>query len=72
MPLAKRYHCGAFSLSYVLFPHPACPHFRNDVDFIVAILQAGAALSVKVGSYSDPADLPGLAHFLEVRCRQGG
>lgn len=26
---------------------------------------AAASLSVKVGSFSDPADIPGLAHFLE-------
>ena len=26
---------------------------------------AAASLCVKVGSFSDPADLPGLAHFLE-------
>lgn len=28
-------------------------------------LQAAAALCVGVGSFSDPDDLPGLAHFLE-------
>ena len=27
--------------------------------------KAAAALSVNVGSYSDPPELPGLAHFLE-------
>lgn len=28
-------------------------------------LQSAAALCVGVGSFSDPSDLPGLAHFLE-------
>lgn len=28
-------------------------------------LQAAAALCVGVGSFSDPKDIPGLAHFLE-------
>lgn len=27
--------------------------------------QAAAALCISVGSFSDPEDLPGLAHFLE-------
>lgn len=27
--------------------------------------QAAAALCISVGSFSDPDDLPGLAHFLE-------
>ena len=27
--------------------------------------QAAAALCINVGSFSDPDDLPGLAHFLE-------
>lgn len=29
------------------------------------ISQSAAALCISVGSFSDPADLPGLAHFLE-------
>lgn len=29
------------------------------------LLQSAAALCVGVGSFADPDDLPGLAHFLE-------
>jgi len=31
----------------------------------VCVLQAAAALCISVGSFSDPDELPGLAHFLE-------
>ncbi len=34
--------------------------------------QAAAALEVTVGSFSDPLNLPGLAHFLEVGVRVWG
>lgn len=33
--------------------HPSC------------VSQSAAALCISVGSFSDPEDLPGLAHFLE-------
>uniref|UniRef100_A0AAY4A7B4 Nardilysin a (N-arginine dibasic convertase) n=1 Tax=Denticeps clupeoides TaxID=299321 RepID=A0AAY4A7B4_9TELE len=33
--------------------------------FSLLLLQSAAALCVGVGSFSDPGDLPGLAHFLE-------
>ncbi|KAJ1448544.1 Metalloenzyme, LuxS/M16 peptidase-like protein, partial [Pelagophyceae sp. CCMP2097] len=33
--------------------------------------KASAALAVKVGAFSDPADVPGLAHFLEHMLFQG-
>lgn len=29
------------------------------------LLQAAAALAVRVGSFSDPPNLPGLSHYLE-------
>lgn len=32
---------------------------------VCVCLQSAAALCVGVGSFSDPNDLPGLAHFLE-------
>jgi len=35
----------------------------------IATDKAAAALDVRVGSWSDPAHLPGLAHFLEVCSR---
>lgn len=34
-------------------------------EFSRVIFQAAAALCVKVGSFSDPKELPGLAHLLE-------
>lgn len=33
--------------------------------FICVFVQAAAALCISVGSFSDPDDLPGFAHFLE-------
>lgn len=32
---------------------------------MLCLLQSAAALCVGVGSFADPDDLPGLAHFLE-------
>ncbi len=38
---------------------------QMDHDFLYCVCQSAAALCVGVGSFSDPGDLPGLAHFLE-------
>ena len=35
------------------------------------ISQASAALDVHVGSFSDPVDVPGIAHFAEHMCFLG-
>lgn len=35
------------------------------INIISVCLKAAAALSIGVGSFSDPPDIPGLAHFLE-------
>ena len=39
----------------------------NIVTVMRPFAQAGAAVAVRVGHFSDPEELPGLAHFLEVR-----
>ncbi len=52
-------------------------HFTLENDLRVLLIHdketemAGASLEVNVGSFCDPVDIPGLAHFLEVsECRE--
>ena len=40
--------------------------YTDGADLQLAILQAAASMVVNVGSFSDPKDLEGLAHFLGI------
>lgn len=56
--LSDQYHEYQYHQMY-----PFCP--LSDGNLALICVQSAAALCVGVGSFSDPGDLPGLAHFLE-------
>lgn len=56
---------GLFLEGFVDTVHPFKCTARLKSSSISCVFQSAAALCVGVGSFSDPGDLPGLAHFLE-------